>query len=63
MTHQRMNQDIKATNTGQPLDGTVSTALLDRLSARIARREGRMKYRASDRWARHEAETTLPPAA
>ena len=44
-------------------EGIVSSALIDRLSARIARREGRMKYRGADRWARQDGEAQLPPAA
>ncbi len=45
------------------LDGTVSTALLDRLTARIARREGRIKYRSADKWAKKIEAVNFPPAA
>jgi hypothetical protein len=62
MTTKRITRRAQESRIAQLLDGTASLALVSQLTARIARREGRMKYRASDRWAKQEGKM-LPPAA
>ena len=60
------NRNFSRTQTrrfARSLEDAVSTALVRQLSARIARREGRLRDRAADHWARQENETQLPPAA
>lgn len=63
MTTLQIIRRIKENRAGRRIDGTVSSTLLDQLTARIARREARMKYRAGDRWAKQDSEIQLPPAA
>jgi hypothetical protein len=62
MITNKMIQSAMDRNSSTSLRGIVSLALLNQLSARIARREGRMRHRATDRWAKQD-ETQLPPAA
>jgi hypothetical protein len=62
MITNKMTQTAMERNSSKSLRGVVSLALLSQLSARIARREGRMRHRATDRWAKQD-ETQFPPAA
>jgi hypothetical protein len=62
MITNKMIEKAMERNASESTLGVVSLALLNRLSARIARREGRMRSRVTDRWAKQD-ETKLPPAA